>query len=181
MKWGTLLAKLVTAGLMAARQTTTPAAPAAARRLPTVTRDMIEPRNKALDRYDMAEAYRAFCIAHFHTEDERELAEDYAEVIYSYTGHIEELERERIHTHKRIRLAMRALSANSEGIFEPKDGGEWDFSYLHDADTIRETIARRKARLEAQDAELAALKADARDFFVEFLNEKIRDYNSRLR
>lgn len=181
MKWGELLAKLVTAWLMAARQTTTSAGTALARRLPVATRDMIEPRDKVLDRYDIAEAYRDFFSAHFEPWNEYELRDAYDEVIYSYTGRIEELERERVDTHKRIKLAMRALHADKEGLAAPENYDQWDISYLHDADTIRETIARRKARLETQDAALAALKADARDFFVWFLNEKIRDYNNRLR
>lgn len=157
-----------------------PGVPPLAGRLPVVTRDMIEPRDKVLDRYDIAEAYRDFFSAHFEPWNEYELRDAYDEVIYSYTGHIEELERDRVHTHKRIKLAIRALQAEKEGLSAPENFDQWDFSYLHDAETIRETIARRKARLEAQDAELAALKADARDFFVEFLNEKIRDHNSRL-
>jgi hypothetical protein len=181
MNWGKLLAKLFTAWLVTPRHTTIPSDPPPTGRLPVVTHDMIEPRDKALSRYDIAEAYRDFYIDHFDPPNGHEVQMAYEEVIDSYVSHIEELERERVHTHKRIKLAMRALHAEKNDIPAPENADQWDISYLHDADTIRETIARRTARLKTQDMALAALKADARDFFVWFLNEKIRDHNNRLR
>jgi hypothetical protein len=185
MKWGKLLGKLVAALLTqpraqpAERHSMIPGVPPMAGRLPVVTRDMIEPRDKVLDRYDIAEAYRDFFSAHFEPWNEYELRDAYDEVIYSYTGHIEAMERDRGELMPRLKEARYALHEVRRELAKAEGEDRADYeAWVAEAEA---TLARRLARVEAADACIVALKADARDFFVWFLNEKIQEHNERLR
>jgi hypothetical protein len=147
------------------------------RRLSKITVEMIEPRGKPLTRQEAVDAYVQFYIDHFDPSCGHELQSAADGLLAFISERIEEVEQEREETFKALRRAKQALrSTQNDG--EPEGNDDFYLPFEGDADTIRETITRRQARLDAQDHRIADLKADVRPLLVEFINKQLEASNS---
>ncbi len=178
MEWIVLLA-VVWLGAKYWRKFAAPARRASAqphtaqRKLPPITPEMIEPRDKPLTRQDAAKAYISFYIDHFNPSNgyELELAEEH--LLTHISEHIEMLETEREETRRRLKIARRILRDEENETDTVSDDDYWTAPPYRD-EPISETVARRQARFAAQDKAIDALKADVRTLLVDFLNEEIK-------
>lgn len=178
--WNGLPYLFLAALLKLARRRRASASPASlepvAKRLPVITRDMIQPHDKVLTRYDVAEAYRDFYIEHFAPEYGHEVEMAYEEVLNGIEYQIKAMEYERDELMPRLKQARYDLHEARRGLTKAvtDDDKAGCHARVAEADA---TLARRQARFDAADARIAAFKADLRGYFVNFLNEKIHEHN----
>ena len=141
------------------------------RRMPkAITPAMITPTDRPITRFEVAEAYRNFYIAHFDPTSGAELdqAEEY--LLGYISSRIAELERERDETIDRLKRARRAHQLEKIGADD--DSAYWD-ALPYNEESVSETVTRRQARLDAQNQVINMHKTDARHLLADYINEQI--------
>lgn len=141
--------------------------------VPTITPEMIEPKGAPISRKDAAKGYVTFYRDYLGCE---EYAEEARQEFLDYvSSHLAWLEYQRDETQQRLKMAKLALHIVDDGL-DRADNDECLWGNTYGSEPIEETIARRKARLDRQNAEIDLLKSDYRHLLAKFINRQVDEY-----